>query len=341
MSLIRYIFRRFLSALLTLLLVIIITFFISRSLPGNPFILMITRPTLSQINRYEEAVEIHGLNENLGIQFLHYLKSIFTNNWGTSWSVAPGRNVWSLIEPSLLIDFEIITLTIILSYFVGKKLGTVAATKLDSKQNWFFRIIICIFGSIPGFVFAFFVIMFSIGTPIVHNLFGIKSLFFGDPPTITGLRLVDCLISGNFSLLYDTLKHYTFPVLILSFQSITLISRHIRASLIEVLDQDYIRTARAKGCTEDDIIKNHALRISMIPTITAVAASLPNMIVTLALVEKVYIIRGFGNLLIMSILYVDYNVTIASMTILIIIVVSVNFIADIIYASIDPRIRYE
>ena len=155
------------------------------------------------------------------------------------------------------------------------------------------------------------------------------------------MRLVDCLLSGNFDLLYDTLKHYFFPVIILSFQSITLISRHIRASLIEVLDQDFIRTARAKGCTEGQILKNHAINIAMIPTITAVAASLPNMIVTLALIEKVYIIRGFGNLLTQSITYVDYNVTIASMTVLIIIVVLVNFAADIVYASIDPRIRYE
>ncbi len=340
MSLLRYILRRFINALITMFIVIIVTFFLARALPGNPFILMITRPTPSQIARYEEAVELYGLNDPLFIQFLTYLKNILTNNWGTSWSLAFGRNVWVILEPALLIDFEIITISLVISFIIGRKLGIVAATELNSKQNWFFRILISLSGAIPGFVFAFFVIIFSIGTPIIRNLFGYKSLFFPDPPYITGARLLDCLISGNFLLFFDTAKHYFFPIIILSFQSITLISRHIRSSLIEVMDQDYIRTARAKGCTEKQIINNHAIKISIIPTITAVAASLPNMILSLALIEKVYVLRGFGNVLTNSIIFLDYNVTIASMTILVIIVVIVNFAADILYAILDPRIRY-
>ena len=142
-------------------------------------------------------------------------------------------------------------------------------------------------------------------------------------------------------LFFDTALHYILPVSLLTFQFSTLISRQIRASMIETMQQDYIRTAIAKGCTNRQVIYKHAYRISMIPSISITFSSVASMIVSLILVETVLHIPGFAGLIVWSIDNRDYNLMIICFALIEVFVVSMNLIADIFYAVLDPRIIYD
>ena len=144
--------------------------------------------------------------------------------------------------------------------------------------------------SMPLIFSASLILILAFKTPLVKYMIGIKSMFNPDPPFITGARLTDCLLSGEFDLFFDTLFHYAPLILILSIHLTSLFSWHIRSSMLDALNQDYIRTARAKGCSEKLIIRDHAYRNSMLPTISVFAVSVPIMISSLALIEIIFIV---------------------------------------------------
>jgi len=343
MNLGKYILKRIINLFLTLIIVITITWFLGRAMPGNPFIYLIRKPTIDEIAKYEEAVELHGLNEPLIVQFYMYLRNLISGNWGTSWSTRwfiEDYPVTEIIRYSFPTTFEIFMISLIISYFVGKYLAILSVTSKKKKLANIFRIMISAGGSLPIFVIGFLILRFfrfELGIEVRN----IKTFNFQDPPWITGMRLFDSLISGNFDIFFDTTLHYILPVILLTFHFSTLISRQIRASMIETMQQDYIRTARAKGCTEKTVIYKHAYKVSVIPGITAIFSNVPSMIVSLILVETVLAIPGFAGLIVYSINVLDYNLMIICFALIETLVVTMNLISDILYVLLDPRIIYD
>jgi peptide/nickel transport system permease protein len=169
---------------------------------------------------------------------------------------------------------------------------------------------------------------------------GFKDMRFSDPPFVTGFRLIDALIAGKFYIIGDYLYHLALPVLCLSFITLASITRHTRSSMLEVLELDYIRTARAKGCTEKSVMNSHALRNSLIPTVTVVGLNLTNLMAGAVLAEVSFSLNGIGQLLLKAILVADYWVINALVFLMAIVFVFINLVVDIMYGIIDPRIRY-
>jgi len=169
---------------------------------------------------------------------------------------------------------------------------------------------------------------------------GFKTAEYQDPEFITGFRIIDSLITGEFYYIVDYLYHLILPVFCLSFITIAGITRQSRSSMLEVLEQDYIRTARAKGCREKDVINVHAYKNSLIPTVTVIGLGFAGLLAGAVLTETTFNLKGIGKLMIDSIRESDYWVLNALVFIITIIFVSVNLIVDVIYAILDPRIRY-
>ncbi len=163
---------------------------------------------------------------------------------------------------------------------------------------------------------------------------------FTDPPFITGFRLIDSLISGKLYLIPDYLLHLFLPVLCLSFITLAGITRQCRSSMLEVLDQDYVRTARAKGCREKDVIHVHAKRNSLIPTVTLIGLNFATVVTGAVLTETTFNLKGVAQLLVDSIRSSEYWIINALVFVFTLIFLFTNLAVDVIYAFIDPRIRY-
>lgn len=343
MSLLKYIIKRILVSIPILLIALSITFFIGRALPGNPFLAVFSRGSAAEHELYDFLVESSGLNDPILIQYTNYIINLFSGDWGasmgSSWRAGP--DVRTLVEYTLPISVEIIALASVLAYFLGKRIGIYTAVRKDKKRGNFVRIITSFGSGIPNIILGLVLILIIKKTPINWSIIGIKTFLYPDPPRVTGMRLLDCLIGGEFNLFFDSLIHYFWPVVILGFQFAVLIARQTRSNMINVLEEDYIRTARAKGCNEKQIIKNHAYSVALIPNIAYLGILLPVMLSNLILMEYVFEIPGFGSLLYRSFYFLDYNVQIVCISVCIIAVIFMNLITDVLYAVIDPRIRYD
>lgn len=338
-NILKYIFKRILATIPILFGTILIAFMLGRMMRGNPFILSIGRPTAYNIARYEENIKIHGIDQPIWIQFQYYLRNIMTGDWGKSWAVARGKDVWSLIIYMAPSTFELMFISFLVSIIVALNLGVFLVKRKKKTSKWI-QLLISGGASIPITVisYLFIYVMFRLG--LWQYSTGYKTRDFPDPIRYTGLRLLDCLISGEFNLLLDSIIHYIAPVAVLSFPLILIISRQVRSSLLDSLSNDYIRTARAKGCSENQVIRRHALKNAMIPTVTIIGMSVPLFISNVVLVEIIFRLPGFASLFIASVRNMDYNVTLACISVFVIVVVFGNLFVDILYAFIDPRIVY-
>jgi len=169
---------------------------------------------------------------------------------------------------------------------------------------------------------------------------GFKNMAYTDPAYVTGFRAIDAFISGEWYMITDYFNHLILPVLCLSFITIASITRQTRSSMLEVLEQDYIRTARAKGCKEKDVINSHALKNSLIPTVTVIGLNFASLLGGAVLTESTFNLDGIGGLLIDCVRNVDYWVLSALIFTITLMFVIVVLITDLIYAFLDPRIRY-
>ena len=169
---------------------------------------------------------------------------------------------------------------------------------------------------------------------------GFKSYTYHDPAYVTGFRMIDSLISGELYYISDYLYHLILPVFCLSFISLAGIVRQTRSSMLEVLEQDYIRTARAKGAKEKDVVNTHAKKNAMIPTVTVVGLSLAGLLSGAVLTETTFGLAGIGQLLVLAIRNSDYWVLNGLVFFFSIIFVVINLFTDLIYGVLDPRIRY-
>lgn len=161
-----------------------------------------------------------------------------------------------------------------------------------------------------------------------------------NPPYVTGFRILDSIIAGDWALMWDTILHLVLPVFCLTFITVASITRQMRSSMLEVLELDYIRTARAKGCNEKTVINKHAYRNALIPTVTIIGLDYAGLLSGAVLTETTFNLRGLGALVVQAINGIDYYVINGCVFLITIIFVLVNLFTDLLYGLIDPRIRY-
>jgi len=339
MSMLKYMIRRVFQLIPILFGVLILIFFLSRAMPGDPILAHL--PPIFTPAQYAARARQLGFHLPLWQQFFIYLGNLFMGNWGVSISINRGQQVWELIWERFPRTLDIAIFAIIIASYVGIKTGVIAATHRNKAKDTIFRGFALIGVSIPifwlGLLLQFFV-SYKLGW---FPAIGFKDMHFADPQMVTGFRIIDSIIEGKLYLVGDYLVHLVLPVFCLAFIFLATFTRQTRSSMLEILQQDYIRTARAKGCREKDVIKKHALRNALVPTVTIIGLSIGGLLGGAMLTEITFNLHGMGELLLRAILDRDYYVLNAIVFMTTIIFILVNLFTDMAYAYLDPRITYQ
>ncbi|MBY9009532.1 MAG: ABC transporter permease [Candidatus Lokiarchaeota archaeon] len=338
MSMVKYILRRMLAAIPVLFGVLTITFILSRLMPGNP--VLASLPDRFDPADYEAAFIRLGLHLPMINQYFLYIGRLFTGDWGLSYVLAQGQPVWNIVIERFPRTFDIAFASIFIAALIGLKTGVISATNRNKWKDTVLRGFALVGVSIPifwmGLILQYF-LSYQLGWFPTANY---KTPGIGDPPVITLNRIIDSLLSGQTYLVTDYIHHLILPVACLSFISIAGITRQTRSSMLEVLEQDYVRTARAKGCKERDVINSHARKNALIPTITVIGLNFGGLLAGAILTETTFNLHGLGEALIGAIQSTDYWLLNAIVFLTTIVFIVINLAIDLIYAFVDPRIRY-
>ncbi|WP_371805033.1 ABC transporter permease [Candidatus Lokiarchaeum ossiferum] len=347
MSLLKYTIRRILALIPILFGVLFMSFVLTRAMPDNPYKALIGDGGFksdAQRQEYLNNVERLGLDKPVISQFLIYVGALFRGDWGTSISMQNGADVWDLLMAAFPKSIEITIYSMIFATIIGIRAGIISAVNRNRPKDTAIRFVALAGVAIPvfwmGLMLQYILVIKGQILPFATNYNSTKYEISYVDDKITGLRLLDSLINLDFGMFWDTFLHLILPVFCLSFITIAGITRQTRSSMLEVLELDYIRTARAKGCTEKQVIYKHAWRNAMIPTITIVGLNVAGLMGGAVLTEHTFNLSGMGVTTLLAIRAVDYYVINAAVFLMTFIFVVVNLITDLIYGLVDPRIRY-
>lgn len=314
-----YVIRRLLQAVPLLLGVTVISFLIMHAAPGGPLTMYAMNPKVSaaDIARMQAAL---GLDLPLHQQYWKWLTSLLQGNWG--YSFTSGLPVAKLIAQRLPATLQLMLASFVLSVAVAIPIGILSAIRRYSVLDYSVTILSFAGISLPVFWFGLMLML----------LFSVK------------LHLLPS--SGMFTIgmeasLWDRLSHLIMPVTVLSMASIASWSRYMRSSMLEVIRQDYIQTARAKGLAEKTVVYKHALKNAMIPVITIMGVQIPLFFTGAVITETIFAWPGMGRLYYTAVLQRDYSLLMGILTISASLVILFNLLTDIAYAYFDPRIKYD
>lgn len=317
----KYIVRRVLQSIPILIGITILTFVIIQLAPGNPMQTMID-PKISP-EELAQAQENLGMNDPVYVQYFTWLKEIVQGNLG--YTVKTGEEVGGLILERLPATLLLTGTAFVLAFVIGVPLGVYSATHQYKIPDYLLTVFAFIGISIPSFFFGLGMIF-------------IFALQLGWLPA-SGMETIGGDQSGIGAFI-DYLKHVSMPAIVLALPTVAVVMRFTRSSMLEVLNQDYIRTAKSKGLSSRLVHLKHALRNAMIPVITIFGLSIPFLFGGAYITEYIFNWPGMGSLGIQAIEGREYPVIMALNLFTSILVMSGNLIADLMYAWADPRIRY-
>lgn len=301
----RYIIKRIILAIVTIFLICLITFFLMHAIPGGPFNRekALSQATIDALNaRY-------NLDKPVFEQFLLYMKGLFRGDFGVS--LKNGREIVAIIGESFPTSAKLGLLAMAVALVCGTVFGSLAALM---RNKWPDRIIVfmsTLFTAVPSFILATF------------------------------LLLLFCIQLGWFPVWNANETHYLLPVIALSAYPMAYTTRLAKTSMLDALNQDYIRTARAKGVSKWKVIFKHALRNSMIPIITYAGPQIAYIITGSMVIETVFTIGGLGSKFVTSIGNRDFTLIMAVTIFLAVLMVIASLICDLVYKLVDPRINYD
>lgn len=332
---ISYIFRRLLLIVPTVIGISICAFAFVRLLPGDPILAMAGEHGVTP-ERYEILKEAFGYNLPIWQQYLNYLGSVLTGDFGVSLGTKrPVLNEFMVLFPATV---ELALCAIILATVVGIPAGVLAAVKRGSWLDQGTMGVALTGYSMPIFWWGLLLIMFFSSylgwTPVSGR---IALNFFLRP--ITGFMTIDSLLYGNWPAFVSALRHLILPTVVLATIPLAVIARQTRSAMLEVLGDDYVRTARAKGLSPRRVINVHALRNALIPVVTTIGLQVGALMAGAILTETIFSWPGIGKWMIESILKRDYPVVQSGLLLIALIIMAVNLIVDLLYAVINPRIR--
>ncbi len=332
---ISYIFRRLLLIVPTVIGISICAFAFVRLLPGDPILAMAGEHGVTP-ERYEILKEAFGYNLPIWQQYLNYLGSVLTGDFGVSLGTKrPVLNEFMVLFPATV---ELALCAIVLATVVGIPAGVLAAVKRGSWLDQGTMGVALTGYSMPIFWWGLLLIMFFSSylgwTPVSGR---IALNFFLRP--ITGFMTIDSLLYGNWPAFVSALRHLILPTVVLATIPLAVIARQTRSAMLEVLGDDYVRTARAKGLSPRRVINVHALRNALIPVVTTIGLQVGALMAGAILTETIFSWPGIGKWMIESILKRDYPVVQSGLLLIALIIMAVNLIVDLLYAVINPRIR--
>jgi peptide/nickel transport system permease protein len=327
---IRFLLRRLVGAVPLVLGVATIVFFVVHLAPGDP-VSVYVYPGVSP-EAMDQVRRNMGLDRPVHERYVRWMASMFRGDFGVSFSRnQPVRDVIVQVLPNTLILSGV---ALFLAFLAGILIGVVQAVKRNTAVDGILSVVTLFFYSIPAFWLALMMIL----------VFSLMARTVWDWPIwfpASGMTSVDHAFMGSWERVVDRARHLALPSLTLSLVLAAGIARYARGSMLEVLGQDYIRTARAKGLPERTVIFKHALRNGLIPVITLLGLYLPLLFSGTVFVEVVFAWPGMGKLVVDAIGQRDYPLIMAGTFVFGLIVVIGNLAADLLYSVVDPRIRYE
>ena len=315
-----YIIRRMLASIPVLVVVLLIVFFGVRLVPGDPATLIAGQEATRE--EYEYVRRALGLDKPLHTQFREWTTGLFRGDLGRS--VRSGQDVLSLVKRRIEPTLALMITTELIVIFIAIPLGVLAAWKANSAIDRVIMLFAAIGYSVPVFWLAYILIW----------IFGLWAFGMDDPilPVARYVRLTDDP--------WEFIRHLILPAFSLGVISIAGITRMTRASVLEVLREDYVRTARAKGLGESVVLMRHALRNAGLPILTIVGVGLAFLLSGSVVTENVFAIPGMGRLAAEAIQTRDYPIIQGMIILIAAAFVYINLMIDILYAYLDPRIRY-
>lgn len=336
MTLLRYLARRAALTVFVVFGVTLITFVLSHVVPADPVIAYLgdhAPPDLVEKVRHEL-----GLDKPLPVQYVLYLQGLLHGNLGVS--IMDNRPVSRDLAQYLPATVELATAAMLVAVVIGVPTGIVSALYKDRWPDQLARVFALGGTSLP----VFYVALLLLG--LLYSKLGVLpgpgrlSIYTPPPPHITGMVTVDALLTGDWAALIDALRHLVLPAFVLGYYSAGLITRMTRGSLLEVLRQDYVRTARAKGVPERRVVLRHALRNALLPTVTVIGLTFGSLLSGAVLTETIFSWPGIGRYATNSVTNVDVPAVLGVTLVVALIYSVVNLVVDVLYAYLDPQIRY-
>lgn len=302
----KYVLKRFVISLFTILILVTVVFFLVRLMPGDPFLSDKLTPEIR-----ENMMRYYGFDQPLSIQYIRYIKNLLHGDLGVS-MFYNGKTVVSTIAESFPYSASLGIRALVWAFCLGMTLGVVSALNRGRFLD-FFCIFIAILGvSLPDFVTGY----------LLQYVFAIK------------LNLLPIALWRGF-------KYTVLPTFALSFYTTALLTRIMRASMLEVTGQDYVKVARAKGLSTFQIVTRHQIRNAILPVITVLGPITAAILTGTFIIESIYAIPGMGKFYVNGIQNLDYSQVLGLTVFYGTFLVAANFVVDILYGFIDPRIRID
>ena len=331
----RFFLYRLALVIPTFIGVSIVSFVFIRLLPGDPIMLLAGERGVSP-ERYQELQALYGFDKPLIIQYFDYIAGILQGDFGTS--VVTKRPVLQEFFTLFPATLELSFCAIILAVCIGIPAGVLAAVK---RGSWFDQSImgVALVGySMPIFWWGLLLIIFFSGflqlTPVSGR---ISLLYFFEP--VTGFMLIDSLLSGQKGAFVSAASHLVLPAIVLATIPLAVIARQTRSAMLEVLGEDYVRTAKSKGLAPRRIIGLHALRNALIPVVTTIGLQVGVLLTGAILTETIFSWPGIGKWMVDSVGKRDYAVVQGGLLLIASVVMIINLAVDVLYGFINPRIR--
>jgi peptide/nickel transport system permease protein len=313
-----FLIRRTLISLMTIVIISMVVFGIVKSAPGDPYGELATNPSISP-ERIAELRDALGLNDPIPQQYVKWAGQYIQGDWGDCFSTCD--RVAPYIFGRIPVTLAVIGSSFILSLLIAIPIGVISAFRQYSLFDQFATTFAFLGFSLPTFF---------TGTLLIY-IFGIR---LNDTPLELPF-IFDRTVEG----VWANIRQAIMPILVLGLASSAALTRFVRSSMLEVLGQDYIRTARAKGLKEQSVVILHGMRNGMIPVVTVIALQIPEVFGGAIITEQIFSVPGIGNALVSSIRASDNPVAISITLMIAILVVIFNVVADILYALLDPRIK--
>ena len=303
----KYVLKRVLISVVTVLIILAVLFTMLHSMPGSPF----NDEKITAVQRAHLEAK-SGLDKPLPVQFVNYLRAMLSGDFGVSYVIQKNMPIASLLRARIMVSIRIGVQAVALGTLIGLLMGIVAAMKRNSFLDTFATVVSVIGVAFPSYVFAMAMSYFI------------------------GFRL------GWLPLLYstaDAARSTVMPTISLSMFSMATVARFARTEMVEVMGSDYMLLADSKGISSFRLLGVHGLRNALIPIVTVLAPLTVELMTGSLVVEQIFAIPGIGSLLVSAIQFNDYNVVLAVVFVYSIMFISVMLIVDILYGVIDPRIR--
>ena len=333
----KFFFGRLLILIPTFIGVSIIAFAFIRLLPGDPVMLMSGERVMDP-TRHAQIMHELGMDRPLVMQYLSYIGGILHGDFGTS--IVTKRPIIQQFFALFPATLELSVCAIIFAIVLGIPAGVFAAIKRGSFFDQSVMGAALVGYSMPIFWWGLLLIILFSGILRWTPVSGRIDLLYFFPP-VTGFMLIDSLLSGQKGAFTSAVSHLILPAIVLGTIPLAVIARQTRSAMLEVLSEDYVRTARAKGLSPFRVVGIHALRNAMIPVVTTIGLQVGTLMAGAILTETIFSWPGIGKWMIDAIGKRDYVVVQSGLLIIALIVMAVNLVVDVLYAVINPRIRVQ